>query len=293
MTKTISNKHEKISKSRELQVNAYSSLVTGFGTSVIFNPWDRALYRSINYSIPFLSKINFTAPFQGLSQCIFQKTFANGVYFFLQAEIMQTIDYHLPENMQYRQKILEFGTGLFAGSIAAIVSNPMSAVKYQTWLNDENRYWQSIKIMWSHGGSGTFMRGVKVSVIRDTITSCSYELIRSCLYNSYLMQKLFPDSNAFNAFFSNLLAATFGTVISSPFNYVRSKQFGTSPNMPEPTTFRLLNDLVKSSGKAVTYTEKLSFFASEMKVGPNIIRTAAGVAMSQAIFDNTRQYLSA
>lgn len=57
----------------------YCGFISGLLQAGIFNPWDRALYLSVMNNRPFLNRLNFVNPFNGVFQTIFQRGFSAGV----------------------------------------------------------------------------------------------------------------------------------------------------------------------------------------------------------------------
>ncbi|XP_026192677.1 uncharacterized protein LOC34623181 [Cyclospora cayetanensis] len=61
------------------------TLVTGFVTAAVFNPWDKALYLSVKEGRPFLAPINWHLPFRGFLRAFVARTLSTGLYFPLEA----------------------------------------------------------------------------------------------------------------------------------------------------------------------------------------------------------------
>ncbi|OEH74790.1 mitochondrial carrier protein [Cyclospora cayetanensis] len=57
------------------------TLVTGFVTAAVFNPWDKALYLSVKEGRPFLAPINWHLPFRGFLRAFVARTLSTGLYF--------------------------------------------------------------------------------------------------------------------------------------------------------------------------------------------------------------------
>ena len=98
-------------------------LGTGMATTVLFNPYDRALFLSVRDHRRFLSLKNFTSPFQGMMQSIGIRAISGGMWF--------PLEHYFRQTMGGGQ--LGFLAGSAAGLCSSAVLNPLTAIKYQTW----------------------------------------------------------------------------------------------------------------------------------------------------------------
>ena len=104
-------------------------LCSGIVQTVIFNPFDRALFLAVRDHTPFLSKRNFLTPFQGLSQAILVRALSAGLYFPLEHSFLDLLG---REQSRYH-----FLSGSAAGVLSSAILNPLTALKYQTWCVTE------------------------------------------------------------------------------------------------------------------------------------------------------------
>jgi len=97
-------------------------LASGTLTTILFNPYDRALFLSVRDHRPFLSRQNFLTPYQGLWQSIGIRAISGGLWFPLEHFFKA-----------YFKDNLSFLAGSAAGICSSAILNPMTAIKYQTW----------------------------------------------------------------------------------------------------------------------------------------------------------------
>jgi hypothetical protein len=300
-TDSITTNTETKAAPGRLNIYFASSTLTGLSTTLIMNPYDRGLYLSIKHNKAFLLRENFTAPYHGCGQALFQRTVFGSMYYIMQSELDQhlypAVNNHLKKNTflaPVSEPIGHLVVGLTAGISYGIVTNPISAIKYFTWGDETRKFYISSLEMWNKGGITPFIKGTLATVSRETSYSTSYELMR------YLLRQKFVDPNkstqnaSFNLFTAefacNVLAAAIGTVASSPFNYARNLQYASTPEDKAPKIKKVLTDLWKEStphvGKGLG---RAGFFADTLKIGWGTFGSAVKMGLGQFIFDKTRQ----
>jgi len=276
---------------KRLQIHLASGAIAGGSTAVLFHPWDRALYTSVKHDRPFLDRANFTTPYRGLTQAVIQRTLSNGLYFFMQKEIKGAIYCALPHTVSNRDSVAQFSTGLLAGSFCGILTNPVSAAKYHSW-GSHCSFSKSTQIMWKQGGYKPFIIGMRATVIRDGLYGCIYELARTLLSNLELFNSLSFEPAPIQ-FICNLLAAAGATVLSSPINYARIKQFSTPLGEVELGVVKTLVALChESKSETKSVFGHAHFFYQRLKIGSGTTRAALGMAVGQGFSDVVNQYLN-
>jgi len=172
-----------------------SGLISGITQAGLLNPWDRALYLSVTDKRSFLHKLNFTAPYQGFTQTIFQKTISGGLYFTLQSAIDDFLTskyYSDPSQKGFFYHIL---LGSSAGVLNGIILNQLSIIKYHAWSKGEGvSFIQSSKDLYVNGGVYPFFRGMLATGIRDMIFGISYELLRGWCRRTIVTRILKPPN---------------------------------------------------------------------------------------------------
>ena len=103
---------------------------------------------------------------------------------------------------------------------------------------------------------------------------------------------MYSQHQASTHFANNCLAACIGTVLASPFNYARAKQFATpAKETPAPIT-SILKEVLKEAAGYSTTSGRLLFFQQKLRIGVGTGRSALGMAVGQEIFDRTKKMLS-
>jgi hypothetical protein len=298
--KAPSSTETKASPNR-LNIYFASSTLTGLSTTVIMNPYDRSLYLSIKHNRGFLLRENFTAPYHGCGQALFQRTVFGSMYYIMQSELDQhlypIVNSHLKKSTVFTpisEPIGHLAVGLTAGISYGIITNPISAIKYFTWGDESRKFIVSTLEMWNKGGFAPFTKGTLATVNRETSYSTTYELMRYLLHAKFVDKNKSTQNASFNLFTAefvcNVLAAAIGTVASSPFNYARNLQYASIPEAKAPKIKKVLNELWKEStphmGKGLG---RAGFFAETLKIGWGTLGSAVKMGLGQFIFDKTRQ----
>jgi hypothetical protein len=261
-----------------------AGLTTGTVISGLFNPWDRGLYLSMKYCRPFLSRENFTAPYQGYAQAMVQRTLFGGLYYVLQSK-MKTYLYPSLCDMGISENGAHFAIGLGVGTLNGVLSNPMSAIKYHTWGHDDRSFKKSLIEMQMAGGLKPFWRGTLATVYREIAFACPYEVVRTSLKRYLLTKNTNVESAKYITLGSNMFAAGLSTVLSSPYNYVRNMQYSEPPDHKERSTMEILRELREAGSKIPNASARARFFQNQLRLGWGTARVAVGMAAGQALFD--------
>lgn len=268
----------------QLPIDTASSLITGFFSAGIFNPWDKALYLSVVHHRPFLLRKNFYAPFQGLSQTLIHRTYTSGLYYILQAELGQRFHPVLRNKYHLNELSSQFVVGLMIGAASGVMGNGLAAVKYHTWGHEDRNLRCSVKQMWTHGGIFPFFRGMNATIARDMTFAAFYEGLRY-LFRAQL------DGELGKRIISDFMAAFIATSFSAPFNYARVQQYATSPKERAPS---MRESFRKIMHQAEPYKglSKISFFQRHFKLGWGTSRVGCSMALGQTLFDACRSNLT-
>jgi hypothetical protein len=218
-------------------------LLAGVAQAGLFNPYDRALYLSVRDERPFLHAGNWTHPYLGFVQSLNTRALAGGLYFPLEHLALQLVP---PQQ--------HFAAGMIAGTINALLLNPLTAVKYQTWGRTENRgVWTEALSMARAGSWRPFVKGLGPTILRDTAFGGTYTVLRLHIVQQ---QQQYNDDNEdhhhdgrrqVNTAAANFVAAALATVVSGPFNYVRNVQYGTPSGERAPTVPKVLVELYRET----------------------------------------------
>ena len=268
--------------------NFAAALSTGLMTASVFHMFDRANYLSVTNNRAFFNVENFQQPLRGITQSLIHKGSTTLVYCFMQAELTA---YFLPnkEAMSTQQQLFaQFAVGAGAGAITGIITNPIAAAKYGRWNNN----YGMDKSSWKHMRNIT--KGMAPTIFRDVAFAVPYEVIRR-----NLMQWLMLDSDGVarheeKKLVCNAVAAAIGTVIAAPFQYARFQQYKTPPEAKAPSIKQSLQAVATQVKQETTNPLKRvsKAYSQHFKVGYGIWRVAAGMAITQTVFDATRKKLN-
>ncbi|KAG8347509.1 putative Mitochondrial carrier protein [Trypanosoma vivax] len=259
------------------------ALLSGAAQSILFNPFDRALYVRVKFRRHrFLDWRNFERPFQGFMNAAVYRTLVGASYLFWQDSVRIFIERFAPVHIQssHSPNLNAFLIGAIAGTMNGSVLNGMQVVKYRMWGIEGKPSFISITLnMLKESGPSIFFRGIGATALRDCVFGVVYEMCRRCVplqeFFSSLVEGVhsvgqlalgvgsqptfagWGPSAAFvsaqcascqeedagqpplkassgsncsrNIFIPNLFAAMLASVLSSPFNYVRTIIYGVPP----------------------------------------------------------------
>lgn len=253
--------------------NPISGLIASFGSGIGgafgFNWFDKAQYLAIKHKRPFFRWDNFEKPMQGTMNSITSKIISNGLYFFW-------IDY-FRDNIKHHTNLspvkTEFLAGNISGVLTAVVSNPISAVKYRNW----DKQWSTgkiVKSMYEANGIRPFFKGTTSRIYRDCSFSCVYVM------SHYYGKKHLGDTPLL--FLTDNMAVATATIISSPFNYTMNRMYAVKPHQPYRTTFSLLSGLY---GSALKQERPFVYVLNRMHVGVGTVRISLGMTISHRMYE--------
>ena len=242
--------------------NLVAGTAVGAVQSVLFNPWDRALFLSVKEKRSFLVRENFSNPWQGWGQSAVQRTVSGGLYFVLQGLVEDALPVHQP-----------FVVGLVAGALNGAALSPLAALKYHNW-GSEFSWRGSLRHALAHGGPAVFLRGMGATVARDAVFGVSYEVLRARLHRT-------GESPAWHVA-ANVAAAAMATVFSAPLNYVRSMQYAHMADDEPPR--RIGEQLRRLWANAKVQQSPARYVAQRLRLGWGTLRVATAMGLAQWIF---------
>eukprot|EP00298_Acanthocystis_sp_HF-20_P007251 c16887_g1_i1.p1 GENE.c16887_g1_i1~~c16887_g1_i1.p1 ORF type:complete len:274 (+),score=97.60 c16887_g1_i1:23-844(+) len=263
------------------QANWECGAFAGLLQAVLFNPWDRALYLSSFHKRPFLMTQNFVRPYEGFHQAIVQRVVSVGLYFPL-VDVATSILQRTNISKHFDSHTSSFVAGTIAGSVNAVILNPLSIMKYQSWgTNHQGRIISAAKHIFQEAGLKGFMHGAKATICRDMIWGGVYNLLRSEVFPNIHFQLQNKDQQLHWAFFSNTIAALIATIIASPLNYVRNVHYGT--HVSKKKSIRdALNVLWTESKSAPS---RLNYFRKRFVIGWGTLRVGFGMGFASQVYD--------
>jgi Mitochondrial carrier protein len=263
-----------------------ASLICGLSAGVaqagVFNPYDRALYLSVKDNRPFLHPTNWYRPYTGFAQSLGGRAVQGGLYFPLEHFFLRFINktYHKSEESDAK---LNFLAGTAAGALNAVLLNPISAVKYKTWGREVNHgvLHEVVGMLRKSGSLRPFYNGLLPTVMRDVVFGGTYTWLR-------LQIKVWFDLSATEQWMGNFVAAGLATVLSGPFNYVRTIQFATRSQEKAASTLSILGDLTKQTMDVRNESSTLAslrFLQNKLRVGWGTARVAMGMTFAHAVYN--------
>ena len=263
-----------------------ASLICGLSAGVaqagVFNPYDRALYLSVKDNRPFLHPTNWYRPYTGFAQSLGGRAVQGGLYFPLEHFFLRFINNAYQKTEESDAK-LNFLAGTAAGALNAVLLNPISAVKYKTWGREVNHgvLHEVLGMLKKSGSLRPFYNGLLPTVMRDVVFGGTYTWLR-------LQIKVWFDLSKTEQWMGNFVAAGFATVLSGPFNYVRTIQFATRSQEKAASTMSILSDLAKQTmdvHNGSSTLASLRFLQNKLRVGWGTARVAMGMTFAHAVYN--------
>lgn len=285
----------KLTISQQANVDIASGFFTGLTCAGLFNPWDKALFLSVKHRRPFLSRANFSSPYQSFLPTMAQRALQDGNYFIFQGQLRSHLYPYLRYHLGANEYLAQFCIGMLAGSFSGITTNSISAIKYHTWGQEGRSFITSAREMWQQGGLQPFLKGTVATMSRDATFGSTYEVLRTMLNKSLVQHKNQTSSTtvAYLVPMCNLIAAGVATIIARPFAYARAIQYATSPNVKSASIRKALVDVWQESKKYRHQSfGRIRFFQQQFTVGWGAARSTVGMAAGQQLFDWSREKLS-
>lgn len=260
-------------------VSFLSGLAAGVAQAGLFNPFDRALYLSVKNHTRFLNPENFKTPYQGFFQSVGHRALSGGLYYPLEQFFISQLPAEAALDPGYSGAFYNFLAGTAAGSVNAMVCNPVSAVKYKTWGRDVNRGMvkESLEML-RKGGIRPFCNGLIPTVIRDLVFGGTYTFLRFEL--QYRLQLGSEYQWA-----SNFMAAALATVMSGPFNLARNVQYATKSRHVADTVKEVLIQFAHETSQRPTLYEKTRHVQNRLRLGWGTARVALGMSFGHFVYD--------
>lgn len=293
----ISNRYSKTNKFA-------AGFLSGIIVAGAFNPWDRALYLSVIHERAFLDRANFKNPYKGFYQALFHRTLSSGLYFPLFDLFEPVYSKHVDSSL-----LVHFLAGNTAGAVSGVVLNQFTAIKYASW-DAEHGFLSTTRQMWREGGIKPFMKGIVPTVCRDTIFGGIFAVTKEG--TSRLIKrasntntgKLYTErakaSGHFELgssvidFMASMVAGAAGTVVSSPFNYVRNIKYSWSAAEQPPSSMTILRNLYIETGvksQAGGWFAGWNHVQDRLRIGWGTARVAVGMAVGYEIYDVCKRFL--
>mmetsp|Transcript_43177 Transcript_43177/g.91960 ORF Transcript_43177/g.91960 Transcript_43177/m.91960 type:complete len:292 (-) Transcript_43177:168-1043(-) len=268
-----------------------SGFAAGVVVTGILNPYDRALFLSVAMRRPFLHPCNWRSPYQGIGQSIVGRAISSGLWFPLERAASDAFCANnstmaaMPPGMQ---TVL---AGQVAGGVNALLLQPLSYIKYQTWGLPEGKrsFQRTARKVYRTAGTGAFFRGLPATLWRDCVFGGFFGGMR---YR--LRRQLDGDSDdqagpagVMRRFFADSVAAGMATAASAPFNYARNVHFA-QPITKRPaaaSTAEALRSLWREAQTMTSSAEAVRFVVRRLNVGWGTFRVAGGMGLTACFFE--------
>ena len=287
-------------KQRKLIAGAMSGLVQ----SLLFNPWDRALYLSVKNDHRFLAPANWRTPFAGCTQSLTHRAFSSGMYwplvdtFLPVATRLTSPGGSQPEGEgEGRPRLAALLAGNAAGAVNGLALNWLSAAKYRMWGQHEPlTFAPTVRAMWREGGCRPFLVGIVPTVLRDAVFGGAFMVVRTALaahvreYEHKHGHGRRPrsgggaeaktrveaaESSRTTSVAISLVSGSVATLASAPFNFARNMQYATPPSQCAEPTVALVATLFR---QACAERSPARFLQRRLRVGWGTMRVAVGMA---------------
>lgn len=196
----------------QLLETATPALVSGAIQSVLFNPFDRALYvRVQSRRRRFLDRRNFERPFQGFGNAAVYRTIVGASYVFWQDSCRIWIPRAVPSLSEAQNPTLNaVSVGLIAGAANGLALNNLQAIKFRMWTeappeqlhpsatrltsaslptapaatssSTSMGFFGTARNMYATGGIRVFYRGCIITMQRDSVFGVTYEGLRRAVW---------------------------------------------------------------------------------------------------------------
>jgi len=289
-----------------MEVKFAAGLLSGLTQSLLFNPWDRALYLSVKEDRAFLRRANFRHPWRGASSSLFHRAASSGMYWPLVEQLLPYARRALGGRARgaartaagdsgssgARETAAMLLAGNGAGALNGVALNWVSATKYRMWGEPERRgggygatFWPTIRRMWRNGGLRPFLMGLGPTVARDAIFGGVFMGTRHALRTLLFAPR---ESALGESVALSLVAGAIATTASAPLNYARNMQFATPSTHPARSTLALLRQLLRD---ARAEDRPWRFLQRRLRVGWGTARVAVGMASGFELYALYRRLL--
>ena len=233
-------------------------LASGLGQSTLFNPYDRAMYRSIVEKKPFLEKSNWRGnPFAGVSPSFIQRSVSAGLYFPLEDFFRRNVSTSYAID------------GVLVGMVGGVFTTPFNSVKYAMWSSTSTSMSNTARTLYEQGGVSRLMRGVAPTLYRDMSFGVVYSVLRH---------------KGDNGFVNNVFAAFIATAVSSPFNYARMKIYGSDTQIPTSLILADLRREIQTHHPSSLF-KQAKFTFRTLNVGWGALRVGLGMGVGSQIYN--------
>lgn len=262
-----------------------AGFASGMVVTALLNPYDRALFLSVQAKRPFLKAANWTNPWNGVGQTLVSRSLSTGLYFPLE-EVGRTAAHEV--GLTDGSATSSFVAGNFAGAINALLLSPLAAVKYRSWgestqLEKPPSIVGAAVATYRRGGLPAFFTGFNATIARDMTFGAVFALLRR------EWRKLLYESSEcetpLGCFFADAAAAGCAAICSGPMNYARNRQFALhSTDLRVPTVLETLQYFLTGLRQRSTTYERLRYAQTRLMIGWGTLRVMSGMGLGAFIY---------
>jgi len=267
-------------------------VLAGLMATAALNPWDRALYLSVLHRRPFLQRANFQHPYQGFFQTVAQRSISSGLYFPLEHIFVETVGVVFDSS-----HVTFLVAGCFAGAANAILLNPLAFIKYHSWSSPNCYDFKSSRerILKNQGLRG-FYRGAWSTVLRDVIfggvfslrntpsTPRASELTDLGLPSHLSLRNSRETETVTRRLCVNFTSCCLATFLSSPLNFVRNIQYGTSTTQSVEGIVPILRGLWRENQRIGSRLDRAQHLQQRLRLGWGTARVSFGMALTDLLY---------
>ena len=165
--------------------------------------------------------------------------------------------------------------GLLAGAANGMATAPINACKYALWRGggQTRSAVQAVVGVYETGGLQALFRAAPATIMRDLSFGVCYSFLRHRV-----------QFDVWGRFGDNVLAASLATLISSPFNYIRLKQY--SDHLSAPSAAQILRTLAQDTvSQHQSLRARVCFLCRSLNVGWGALRVGLGLGLSSQLFE--------
>lgn len=266
----------------------------GLVQTVLFQPYDRALYRYVVKRKPMTNMTNWRNMYQGMNNAVFNRMISYGLYYTMIDEFRNRFQSH-----GFGEVSTTILTGMSVGTSCSILLNPLSAIKYSSWNRKGLGQFETARRMYRNNGVYGFTTGLGCTISRDSVFTTIYSGTQEWIKKqNYDPLTYFAASNA-NVFCSSL--------VSSFPNFLRNRKFQSiDPKHPRPTIDDPLNrrciitrqpvrkpisigTIIRQFSKELaaedTALAKVRLVQQQFCIGWGTLRVCLGISCGRMIYD--------
>lgn len=242
--------------------------ISGFTNTILFSPYDRALYLSIKHNISFLRKRNWTNPYQGLSQSFFHRFSSYGFYYPIVDICGNNLSFI---SSKPKRTILASG---ITSCIVGMITTPLEAIKMTNWNGEKNKNsFTLIKNMYTTSGVFPFLRCIHITLSRD--------ILFGSIYGALSM-----NFNENKKFINDVIYACIATTLTSPLTYYKKICY-QSDMFGNPTLYNTFYKLNIDANKRYCnniYIKLYYILHERFCIGWSTLKVGLSISISRQIY---------